>query len=242
MGVSASVNTTMTDISKSITQSLVQSVNASATAYCNVEIGSISFTKNTGCSITVSNMCSASSSGQISAVLDAVYETFNQLTVADQQSCAQMFSATFGVNSTVSTVKTNFSNYVTQQCGANSSLNQNIKIQNITLGECTPPPNSPLALTFINTGKADANCVIGIIQKLAISASNTLAVSNSQTSSNGIIIIGIVCIVGILAALAYLKAIKHIMFTSTRDKIRLKMASKDDVPWPLYWEMMTGKA
>jgi hypothetical protein len=238
MGVGASINTTSNNISTSISQSLVQKVGASATANCNVTIGSISFTENKGCSVTVSNMCSASATGTLDAVLDGAFNAFDQLTTSNQQDAAQLMSATLAVNTTVTNIKKDFSNYISQQCGADSNLNQNIKIQNIELGKCSSPGNTPINFNFINSGSASANCAIGIIQKLLVDASNSVATSNEQTSSTGLLIIGLILIAGMFFGLIYIWYIKQILFRSTEDSIRMNWSKRDTLPWVLELDML----
>lgn len=233
MGLAASINNNINVFSTSITQSLQQRVNASSTANCNVSIGNISFTENRGCAVTVSNMCSATSVGVLDAVLEGIFQAYDQLSVENKQDSAQIFSATFNLNTNVTTIKRDFSTYVEQTCGATSNLNQNITIQNIDLGKCEAPGNVPVVFSFVNSGKADANCAIGIVQKLLVEATNKVAVQNTQSSTIGWFIIGILGIVGILAFLVYTYVVKRILITSTSDKMRLMMAKRESLPWPL---------
>lgn len=237
MGLAASLNTTINVMSTSVTQSLQQKVNASSTANCAVSIGSISFTENSGCAVTVSNMCSASSVGVLDAVLDGIFQAYDQLDVANKQDSAQIFSATFSVNTNVTTIKKDFSTYVEQQCGASSSLNQSITVQNIDLGKCTAPGNTPITFNFVNSGRADANCAIGILQKLLVEASNKVSVTNSQSSTLGILVFGILGLAGIFALLVYMWYAKKLLVTDVRDKIKLEWAKRDVLPWPLEIEM-----
>lgn len=237
MGVSSSVNTNSNNFSTAITQSLKQSVNASATANCNVNIGSISFTSNNGCSVTVSNMCSATSTGVLDAVLDGIFQAYDQLDASNKQEAAQLFSATFAVNTNITNIKKDFSTYVEQQCGATSNLNQNISIQNISLGACTSSSPNGLQLNFVNSGKADANCAMGILQKLIVQASNQVATNNDNTNSYGAIILGLVAIAGIFALLVYAWYAKRILFATVDDQIRLQWAKKEIIPWALQMEM-----
>ena len=237
MGVSASVNTNVNNFSTAVTQSLKQSVNASATANCNVTIGSISFTSNNGCSVTVSNMCSASATGTLQAVLDGIFQAYDQLDASNKQEAAQAFSATFSVNTNVTNIKKDFSTYVEQQCGASSNLNQNISIQNISLGACSSSAPNGLQLNFINSGKADANCAMGILQKIIVQASNKVTTDNASTNSYGTIILGLIAIAGIFALLVYAWYAKRILFASVDDQIRLQWAKKDIIPWALQMEM-----
>jgi hypothetical protein len=237
MGISSSVNTNINVFSTSITQSLIQRVNASSTATCAVNIGSISFTENNGCAVTVSNMCSATATGVLDAVLEGIFQAYDQLDVSNKQDAAQIFSATFSVNTNVTTIKDDFSTYVEQECGASSNLNQNITIQNISLGKWTDPGNPPVVCECVNSGRADANCAIGVLQKLFVEATNKVAVENSQSSTIGFLVFGILGLAGIFAALVYFWYAKQILFTSVKDKIRLEWAKRDVLPWPLELDM-----
>jgi len=240
MSNSTSVNTTITNVTNNINQSLVQNASASATANCNVKIGNLSFTKNTGCSVTVSNLCSASATAALSAVVEAAYKTFTELSVSNQQATAQLFSNMTQIATTSSDIKNNFSNYVEQTCNANATLNQNISIQNIELGECTP--NFPIEFKFTNTGNASANCAIGIIQKLIAGAGNELAVANEQTNSYGLIVIALLGLAGIFAFMVYLWLGKRVLFPTNEEKIRLALARKAELPWTFLWEMLRGRS
>lgn len=226
-------------MSTSVTQSLQQRVNASATANCAVSIGSISFTENSGCAVTVSNMCTASSTGVLEAVLDGIFQAYDQLDISNKQEAAQIFSATFSVNTNVTSIKNDFSTYVEQQCGATSNLNQNITIQNLELGKCTAPSNTPVVFNFINSGRADANCAIGILQKLLVQATNNVSVVNSQTSTIGYLVLGAVAIAGIFALLVYAWYAKQILFTNVNDKIKLELAKRDPLPWALELDLFS---
>lgn len=240
MGVSASLNTTVNVMSTSITQSLIQRVNASANATCTVSIGSISFTENNGCAVTVSNMCSSSSTGVLNAVLDGIFQAYDQLDISNKQAAAQIFSATYAVNTNVTDIKRDFSTYVDQQCGASSNLNQSITVQNFDMGKCTAPGNTPINFNFVNSGRADANCAIGILQKLLVESSNKIAIENTQSSSLGVLVFGAVAIAGIFALLVYLWYVKKIFTTNVQDKIRLEWSKREVIPWPLELEMFNA--
>lgn len=239
MGNSLQVVTTINNLSSNISAALIQKANASTTAKCNITIGSITFTKNTGCSISVQNLCSANSDASLDAVLEAAFKTFNELTTSTQQQAAQIFSNQAQIGTTTNDIKQNFSNYVEQQCNSASTINQNITIQNLDLGECTP--NFPVDLKFANSGNASANCVIGVLQKLVISAANQVTNNTTQENSYGLLVMGILGLAGMFAFIIYIWIGKKVLFPSTEEKIRLALAQRADLPWTFLWEMLVSK-
>ena len=238
MGASASVNTTVNNISNSVTNTLQQTVNASASANCNVTIGSISFKSTKGCTVSVTNMCSATASGVLEATLDGVFSAVNGLETENLQQAPQLLTASLGINTTVNNIRNDFSTYVQQQCGATSSLDQNITIQNIDLGVCEAPGGQVMNFPFINTGNAAANCALGIVQKVLVAATNEITTKNSQTNSYGAIILGLIAIAGIAGVLAFLWFAKRLIFPTQDEKVINNWSKINPPPWALEYIML----
>lgn len=233
MGASAQINTTVNNIQTNISQTLQQQVSASSSANCNVTIGSLSFKKTTGCMVTVSNMCSASSTGVLQASLEGIFKSYDELSTANQQAMPSLMTASLGINTTTNNIKQDFSTYVDQTCGANSTLNQNITIQNIDLGECTAPSGQVVEFKFINSGAADANCAIGAVMKLAVQATNSVTTSNTTQSSMVYLIIGACILIGVIAFFICAYYLSKTFRRPTFEQVQIEWAKKGINSFPL---------
>ncbi|CCU55456.1 IMV membrane protein (Cop-L1R) [Adoxophyes honmai entomopoxvirus 'L'] len=202
MGVSASVNTIVSDITQRVENSLIQTAEASATANCRVSIGSISFTSTRGCTISVQNLCSAQAISQVDAVVEATIEFYNDLSFEQKQEAPSWFTAAYGVNTTVSTIESDFRNLIEQRCKSEALLNSTIEVQNFIVKDCTAPGNQIVNFTFINSGTAAGQCAISALIDLQVSGSNTVSASQSQGLDLGAIIIYVVIAI-IVIAVAY---------------------------------------
>ncbi|ASC55592.1 myristylated IMV envelope protein-like protein [Seal parapoxvirus] len=232
MGAAASIQTTVTTISERIRNELEQSASASATADCSVTIGSLIIRKNTGCSVSVRNMCSANADAQLDAVMKAVSTTFNDLSADQKAYVPGLLTAALNIQTTVTTAVKDFETYVKQTCKSDSVVHNKIKVQNIVMDECSSPPGGGTThLEFVNTGTAVGNCGVKAVMDVVAKASTS--VRNEQVANKGYQTIVIAAVVAILAAVFAWYA-KKMLFTSTRDKIRLALANKPVVHWTTY--------
>ncbi|AKC03473.1 myristylated IMV envelope protein [Bovine papular stomatitis virus] len=232
MGAAASIQTTVTTINERIRNELQQTASASATADCDVTIGSLIIRKNLGCSVSVQNMCSADASAQLDAVMKAVSSTFNDLSADQKAYVPGLLTAALNIQTTVTTAVKDFENYVRQTCTADSVIHNKIKVQSIVMDECASPPGGQTThLEFINTGTASGNCGVKAVMDVLAKASTT--VKDQQVAGKGYQTIIIAVVVAILAAVFAWYA-RRMLFTSTADKIKLELAKKPVVHWTTY--------
>ena len=241
MGTSLGLNTTVNNIQTNINSSLIQKANASAQANCTVNMGNITFGKigGAGCTVEVTNLCSANATAAVDAVLDAVFKSFNELTTENKQAAATAFSNTAGINTTVNNIQNNFNVYVEQNCGATSDINLIINTQNISIGDCAP--TTPVVLKFTNSGNAKANCIIGLVQKVIVSSANEIATKNTQSSAYGYFVMAILGLGGMFCFVVYIWIIKRVIAPTNEEKIRLALAQRAQLPWSFLWEMVMGR-
>ncbi|ASY92343.1 myristylated IMV envelope protein [Orf virus] len=232
MGAAASIQTTVTTVSERIRNELEQSASASATADCDVTIGSLIIRKNLGCSVSVRNMCSANAGAQLDAVMKAVSSTFNDLSSDQKAYVPGLLTAALNIQTTVNTAVKDFETYMKQTCTADAVIHNKIKIQNIVMEECASLPGSPAThLEFVNTGTAAGNCGVKAVMDVLAKASTT--VRNDQEAGKGYQTIIIAIVFAILAAIFAWYA-RHMLFMSTSDKIKLELAKKPVVHWTTY--------
>lgn len=230
MGAAASVNTIVTDINNKVEESLKMEAYASANASCTVTINNIQFEETFGCTITVSNFCSADAVAQVDAVVNASISYFNDLTTEQKQEAPKWFTAAFGVSTTVNSITTDFKKYIEEKCKADSIINSDIKINNITVKKCTAPPDAGIVeFKFINAGKASGQCAVGALVDLQVSGSNIIASSQSQ-GFNWSSVIWPVVILGIVIVLFFmLYYMKNIFVMKPEDKIKLELAKHNNL-------------
>lgn len=232
MGAAASIQTTVTTVSERIRNELEQSAAASATANCDVTIGSLIIRKNTGCSVSVRNMCSANADAQLDAVMKAVSATFNDLTADQKAYVPELLTAALNIQTTVTTAVKDFETYVRQTCKSDAVVHNKIKVQNVFIDECAAPPGGGTTnLEFVNTGTAVGNCGVKAVMDVVSKASTTA--SSNQTANAGYNALVVGAVVVLLAAVFAWYA-KKMLFTSTYDKIKIALANKPVVHWTTY--------
>lgn len=231
MGAAASVQTTVSTLSQRISKKLEQTADASATANCNVDIGSIIFKRNHGCNVLVRNMCSAQSEAQLQAIVQAVEETYNELSDEQKAYAPSLLAAALNIQTNVTTITKDFENYITQKCHSAAVVNNTIKIQNIEVDECSAPAGMLMTFEFVNTGTSVGNCAMkAVLDVLTKSSDRVSGVQASGTKVNWYILAAIVA----AALLFFLVFLRKMFFTSTQDKIKLILAKKPEVHWTTY--------
>ncbi|AAF14943.1 m55R [Myxoma virus] len=231
MGAAASVQTTVNTLTQKISSSLEQTSSASAQTNCEVEIGNISFKKNTGCNVTVKNLCSANANSQLDSVLSAATETYDSLTPEQKAYVPSLMTAALNIQTSVNTVVKDFENYVRQKCTADSVVNNKLKVQNIVIDECAAADGSSTNFEFINTGSSQGICAVKTLLDVTTKASTDI--SPRQSSGYGYQFYVIAAVVLILSMI-FMYYAKKMLFTSTKDKIKIILANKPDVHWTSY--------
>lgn len=194
VSTSIAMNTTINKIERN----LIASAGASSLTNCTISIGNITFERSNGCYVTVQNLCSSNSSAALEAVISAVTDTLNTLTI-DQQNTLKPSLVKFGVstNISVNTLSQDFRTNVTNICTSSAIVNNVINIQNLSFTECSS--NGPaIEFKFINSGQASANCAMNILLNTNMDLTNTLSAKTSSfidlnlTFSTMFIMIGII--------------------------------------------------
>lgn len=180
MGASASIQTAVNTINNSIKSSLDMAAEVNSNAKCKIEIGTISFTRTNGCTITVSNNCSAKTDIMLESVQKAVVNFYNNMNVEQKQEAPMWFTAAFNASTTVSTFNNDFESVLKQKCLANAGVDNSITIQNVSISDCNAPPGDQMKFEFINSGTATGQCAMKALVDLTVAATNSLKSTQSQ--------------------------------------------------------------
>ncbi|ANS71149.1 imv membrane protein [Pteropox virus] len=231
MGASVSVQTVVNTINDKIRTKLEQQASASATAVCDVTIGSLIIRKNLGCSVSVRNLCSAQADAQLDAILSAVTDVYNNLSDSQKAYVPELLTASLNIQTTVNTAVKDFETYLKQTCNSDAIIHNKIKVQNVVMDECASPPGAITHIDFTNTGTAKGNCGVKAVLDVLTKASTKESSSQIANIPTYYLIIAIVLVI---FAMIFLYYAKHMLVTSTTDKIKLILASKPDVHWTTY--------
>ncbi|AAC97691.1 ORF MSV183 putative myristylated membrane protein, Molluscum contagiosum virus MC069R (vaccinia L1R) homolog, similar to GB:U60315 [Melanoplus sanguinipes entomopoxvirus] len=224
MGASASVNTIVSNINNRVENSLTQEASASATANCNVEIGSITFKSTKGCVVEVSNLCSAQAEASVDAVVNATIDFYNDLSFEQKQEAPAWFTAAFGVNTTTTNITNDFKNIVEQRCKADAVLNSSITVNNITVADCVAPESEGvIKFTFTNSGTAAGQCAISALLDLQVAGSNTVS-AKQTTGTDWTVIFAYVALVAGIAIIAGIFYYIYKLRLSPKDKVNIELA------------------
>ncbi|QQG31547.1 Myristylated IMV envelope protein [Swinepox virus] len=231
MGAAASIQTTVNTLNQKISNKLEQSAEASAEAKCDIEIGNITFRQNRGCNVIVKNLCSAQANAQLDAVIKAATETYDSLTPDQKAYVPGLLTAALNIQTSVNTVVKDFETYVKQTCTSKSVIDNKLKIRNIFIDECAAPAGTTTNFEFINSGTSQGICAIKTLMDVTTKASTNIAPNQSSGYGYQYYIIAVVIVI---LSMIFLYYAKKMLFTSTKDKIKLILASKPDVHWTSY--------
>lgn len=181
MGVNVDVKEFFQSFETHLQTSLQQSGSSSSVANCNVVIGSINFKSSTNCSVVIENRCVATAQVALQSIISALTSSFNSMSSQQQSSIAAL---TAGVNVGVQTTSQNFvqtmTTLINQRCSATSVVNSNFTLGKLEFGECKNLLGST-TIKFINTGHAQSNCAMKIINDLQIQGTNSTQSGQSST-------------------------------------------------------------
>lgn len=228
MGQASSIQSTINNIVNETRLKLEQDAETSASATCNIKINTISFIRTNGCSLTVSNSCSAKADLQLTAIINATTNFYNNLDNSQKQNAPAWLTSTFGISSTINNVTNVFEEQMKQRCSSEASVNQNIDINNIKINECSAPTGQIVKFEFINTGTAQGMCAMKFVTDLIVSAANDITNKQEQGIDwNKLIwpvIIGIiVCVISYVVVVLVVKKIP-----SAQNKIDLEIIKQDN--------------
>lgn len=182
MGNSASIATTVNTTVNNIRTELVNTAQASASIKCKITIGTVTLTNVSGCVTSFENLCSANANASISAIQNAVYNTYNNMTSEQQNAGAGFLQNTLNTSTTVNTAVTNIQNYMTNTCQSAANVENSIEVMNFSLSNCSAIGGIPLEFKFVNSGNAEANCQINALMNLLAKATTDQA--SKQTTTN----------------------------------------------------------
>lgn len=120
-------------------QLLATARQANASARCNINIGTISGILNSNCNIVIRNICTAQANTV--SLLDAAVGIINSIQNNQDTAVADLYNSS------------------RQTCLSQASILLNLTVQDISLGECRS--SIPIQMSFINSGDAVANCIVG---------------------------------------------------------------------------------
>ncbi|ABJ08973.1 myristylated IMV envelope protein [Nile crocodilepox virus] len=231
MGAAASLQTTVNNINQKISNKLVQTASASATANCKVNIGSLRFHTNKGCAVNIRNLCSADAKASVQSILDAVSESYDGLTSAQKAFAPSLLTAALNIQTDVNNVVKDFETYVKQTCLADSVLNSTITVNDIDMGDCQAPQGTIMNFEFVNAGTASANCAMKAVLDVLTKSSDKIA--SDQVSNNDFryYIYGAIAIAAIVGLFLTLYYVKKMFVMSTDDKIKLSLANREVPHW-----------
>ncbi|AKS26423.1 putative myristylated membrane protein 3 [Diachasmimorpha longicaudata entomopoxvirus] len=178
MGVSASIQTTITNINNEITYHAEQNSKAESRADCKITIGSILYENVSGCRAVFKNICSATADTQIDSMIDLIVKNVDKLTNDQKQHAATLFTATFGISTSVNNISETITHTLKQTCKSKAIVNETISGADIKVKNCVAPPGEMMDFEFVNMGTAGSSCVSKMLHQFAVAAIND--VTNRQ--------------------------------------------------------------
>lgn len=228
MGASASIQSNVANITNSIKNEINQKASASSNTKCTISIGSISFEKTNGCSITVSNNCFAEADVTMTIVSEVLAKFYNNLENNQKQEAATWFTATVGVATNVNNVVNDFSNYLNQHCEALANSEVNLTVKDIKIKDCTAPAGQVLNMEFINTGKSKGICAMEVFNNLVATASSDISTKQSQGLDWSKLIWPIALVVCVIALVYLVINIVIKKIPSNEERLELAKVQKDN--------------
>lgn len=228
MGASASIQSNVANITNSIKNEINQKASASSNTKCTINIGSISFEKTNGCSITVSNNCFAEADVTMTIVSEVLAKFYNNLENNQKQEAATWFTATVGVATNVNNVVNDFSNYLNQHCEALANSEVNLTVKDIKIKDCSAPAGQILNMEFINTGKSKGICAMEVFNNLVATASSDISTKQSQGLDWSKLIWPIALVVCVIALVYLVINIVIKKIPSNEERLELAKVQKDN--------------
>lgn len=228
MGTSASVQTTVNNLTNTIKTELNQSGNANASASCTIDIGSIKFIRTNGCTIRLVNDCKAKAAVSMESIQKAVINFYNNLDNTQKQEAPSWFTAAYGVQTTVNNIVNDFTSITNQKCSSSATIDNNIKIGVVEINECNAPANQIMSFDFINAGHAEAICIMKAVNDIAVAAVNDVSNKQSQGIDWSKLLWPIVLAVIVISVLYIFITVFSKAIPSINDKIELEKIKKDN--------------
>jgi hypothetical protein len=223
MGASASVQTAINNISNTIKLQLTNDASAHAESKCQIEIGSITFEKTSGCKLHFYNYCSSIAEIKLESIIKAVTDFISTLDNTQKQESASWFTATFNISTTANNLSHNFEQVIKQKCDSNAIVDEKIDIDNITIKECNAPQGQILTFDFINTGTATGRCAMKLINNVLVTGLNDITNKQSQGTSWSILLWPIIIFVTLVIIIFFIYSIMNKKLLSSKDKIELEI-------------------
>lgn len=228
MGASASLQTNVSSLTNSLRNEINQKATAYGTTKCAINVEKVSIENSKGCTISFRNQCFAEADVTMQLVSEVLASFYNNLTVNQKQEAASLFTASVGVNTSVTTVVNDFQNYLTQTCNTQAQLDNNITVKDVVIKNCTAPEGQVTALEFINTGTSKAICAMTLFNNLVAQASTAAATSQSTGLDWSKLLWPIAIVISIIASIYLIGNIIVKKIPSTEDRITLENAKKDN--------------
>lgn len=228
MGTSVSIQTAVTNVTNKIKQELVQRAEASATAKCKIEIGSIRFSETKGCTLKASNMCSAKAEASLESIQTAIANFYTQLSVDQKQNAPAWFTAAFGTTTTVNDFVNDVQTKIEQTCKVDANIDETIKIQDILVSKCEAPKGQIIYFEFVNSGTSAAQCAMKLVNELEVAATNDLSIKQEQGIDWNKLIWPVVIVVIVIAVVFFVFKYLNKAMLSPADKIKIQDAQHDN--------------
>lgn len=228
MGTAASIQSNVTNINNTLTNRIKQEAAASAETKCSIDIENISFNKTNGCALRLVNECYSNAEASMKLVSEVLAEFYNNLENNQKQEAATWFTMTVGVASNVNNVVNDFENYVTQTCNARAETENNIKVKNVTIDDCTAPSGQTLNMEFINMGQSQGICTMEIFNNIVATASTDIANKQSQGLDWSKLIWPIVIAVCVIAIIYLIVTLVVKKLPSNAERLELEKNKKEN--------------
>lgn len=228
MGVAASIQTNVTNLTNKIKNEIEQKTTANASTKCTINIENINFSETNGCSIKLINNCRAEADVTMSIISEVLADFYNNIDNTQKQEAASWFTATYGIATNVNNVVNDFSNYLSQTCNAQAQTDLGISVKNVTINKCTAPEGQTLAMEFINTGSSRAICSMQIFNNLVATASSDISNKQSQGLDWSKLIWPICIAVVIIGAIYLISKLLIDKIPSNKERIEMLKNKKDN--------------
>lgn len=238
MGNSASVGVTVNTTVNNIKTELVNTAQASASIKCKITIGTVTLTNVNGCVTSFENLCSANATAAVSAVQNAVYNTYNNMTSEQQTEGAGFLQNTINASTTVNTAVTNLQNHMNNTCQSAANVENSIEIMNFSLSNCSAIGGVPLEFKFVNSGNAEANCHINAVMNLLAKATTEQASRQTTTNFLGDLFMWAGYAVMFVGGFIVFRQIVGLLKSDPYASTRKDLSKKTVTPWSLNYDII----
>lgn len=226
MGVSSSFQSSYERAITSVQNTVNNVATATSSIECNQNFKDIDIKKARFCSTSFINNCSSNAKVVQTTASEMGINIYNNLTSEQKAQSPMLLTASLSLQSQIMDTETWIKNDLDSFCSANASSLLNIVNEKLEV-DCECSEIAPCTVIFMNSGTSTADCVVQILNKVAVEVSNTQA-SKQTTGFNWDLLIIIGGVVGGLSAGIYIiNSILNKTNRSTEDTIKINRSLKN---------------